>query len=132
MRASNSANGPGRLCMRGRHVVRDTYLAYSFLKLRGRSSTLLYVPLRCVTKGVIMVHTLMTKLSLLPIAPSKRPLGSLAGTPIFTTVVPVRICGSLRIPRRGAVLRRVERLVVKNNPVSSRLGTTLGSFPRTM
>lgn len=129
MRASNSANAPGQVVIHGRRVMGDTHLAYSCLKLQRKSGTLLYVPLQCVTKGVVIMQSLITKLSLIVHRPSKRPVTSVSVPLQFTTVVPLRMCGALRVPRRQRHLYRVSVLVVNNNSVSRRLRTQVRRLP---
>lgn len=139
IRADNSAKGPGPVVIRGGQVLGSTHVAYSFLKLGPNSDTLLYVSLSCVTNGVIIIHDVRHRLRLVSISPDNRPLGgvslgsmgkgSMGKRVAFTTVIPVRICGALRIPRRQRQLARVHRLVVKNKTVSTSLRGRLRTLP---
>lgn len=118
--------------MHGSRVVRDTHLAYRFLGLGRKRSTLLYVGLQCVNTVVLIIHTLITKLSLVIHPTSNRPLSSIGRPLEFTTVIPLRICGALQAPRRGRQLGRARVLVVNNKTVSRTLRARVGSLPKTI
>ena len=129
VKTSGSTGVPKTMLAEKKRMEASARMTCDFLNLRSGDKALLCLPLDYIAGKMMVVRSLVRKLQLISIQPSRHPFANLSEAPDFVAMTPMQVASTFEIPDEMRIFRKTKHVIIGGGSIDAILEKKLMECP---